>query len=89
MATCTDDGFKQKAVIEFLTIEGVGAKEISDRLRNVYKESTLSYASVRRWAVQFKSGNSDISDKPRSGRPRTAVTPNNKRRVDEMIHGDR
>ena len=54
MAACTDDGFKQKAVIEFLTIEGVGAKEISVRLRNVYKESALSYASVRRWVVQFK-----------------------------------
>ena len=57
--------------IEVLTIEGVGAKEISDRLRNVYKESALSYASVRRWVVQFKSGNSDISNKPRSGRPST------------------
>src|SRR6266496_2214118 len=89
MATCTGDDYKQKAVIEFLAIEGIGAKEISDRLRNVYKESTLSYASVRRWAVQFKSGNSDISDKPRSGRPRTAVTPNNKRHVDGMIRGDR
>ena len=68
MAACTDDGFKQKAVIEFLTIEGVGAKEICHRLRNVYKESALSYASVRRWVVQFKSSNSDISDKPCSGK---------------------
>jgi len=52
MAACTGDGFKQKAVIEFITIEG--AKEISVRLRNVYKESAPSYASVRRWVVQFK-----------------------------------
>ena len=89
MAACTDDGFKQKAVTEFLTIEGVGAKEIIDRLRNFYKESALSYTSVRRWVVQFKSGSSDISDKPRSGRPKTAVTPENKRRIDEMICGDR
>ena len=70
MAACTNDDFKQKAVIEFLTIEGVGAKKISERLRNVYKESALSYAIVRIWVVQFKSGNSDISDKPRSGRPK-------------------
>jgi hypothetical protein len=32
MAAYTDGGFKQKAVIEFLKIEGVVAKEISDRL---------------------------------------------------------
>jgi len=42
MAACTDDVFKQKAVTEFLTIEGVGAKEISVRLRNVYTESALN-----------------------------------------------
>jgi len=89
MASCTDDGFKQKAVIEFLTIEGVAAKNISDRLRTVYKEPALSYDSVRRWVIKFKSGSRDISDKPRSGRPKTAVTNDNKRRVDEMILGNR
>jgi hypothetical protein len=35
MSASIDDGFKQKAAIEFLTIEGVGAKEINYRLRNV------------------------------------------------------
>ena len=32
MAAYADDGFKQKAVIEFLTKEGINPKEISDRL---------------------------------------------------------
>mgnify|MGYP003402005826 FL=1 len=36
MAAYADDGFKQKAVIEFLTKEGITPKEISDRLKNVY-----------------------------------------------------
>ena len=47
MADYADDGFKQKAVIEFLTKECVNAKEISKRLINVYGTSALSYSSVR------------------------------------------
>jgi len=43
MADRWDIGFKQKAVIEFLTFEGNAAKEISDRLKNVYGDSAVSY----------------------------------------------
>ena len=52
-------------------LEGNAAKEISERLKNVYGDSALSYASVKRWVTQFKSGSSSITDKPRSGRPST------------------
>ena len=78
MATCSDNNFKQKAVIEFLMKEGIAAREITDRLKNVYGESALSYPSVRRWIADFKGGRSDIIDKPRSGRPSSAVTEANK-----------
>ena len=64
MADHCDNGFKQKAVIEFLVFEGNAAKEISERLKNVYKECALSYASVRRWVTHFKSGSSSVTDKP-------------------------
>ena len=74
MAAYSDNNFKQKAVIEFLLKEGIAAREISDRLRNVYGESALSYPTVRRWVAEFKGGRSDIIDKPRSGRPSSAVT---------------
>jgi len=53
-------------------------KNISDRLKNVYGESALSFASVRRWVADFKGGRRDIVDKPRSGRPSSAVTEANK-----------
>ena len=68
MAAYSDNNFKQKAVIKFLLKEGTAAREISDRLRNVYGESALSYPTVRRWVAEFKGGRSDIIDKPRSGR---------------------
>ena len=54
MAAYSDNNFKQKAVIEFLLKEGIATREISDRLRNVYGESALSYPTVRRWVAEFK-----------------------------------
>ena len=39
--------------------------------------------------THFKSGGSSITDKPRSGRPSTAVTEENRVLVDELIRSDR
>ena len=89
MAAYADNSFKQKAVIEFLMKEGITAREISDRLKNVHGESALSYPSVRRWLADFKGGRSDIIDMPRSGRPSSAVTEVNKEHVDELIRSNR
>ena len=89
MATCSDNNFKQKAVIEFLMKESIAAREISDRLKNVYGKSVLSYPSVRRWIADFKGGRSAIIDKPHSGRSSFAITTANKQRVDELICSNR
>jgi histone-lysine N-methyltransferase SETMAR len=89
MAAYTDNSFKQKAVIEFLMKEGITARQISDRLKNVYGESALSHSSVKRWLADFKGGRSEIIDKPRSGRPSSAVTEANKQKVDELIRSNR
>ena len=67
MAAYSENNFKQKAVIEFLLKEGIAAREISDRFRNLHGESALSYPTVRRWIAEFKSSRSDIIDKPLSG----------------------
>ena len=69
MAAYSDNNFEQKAVIEFLLKEGIAVREISDRLRNVYEESALSYPTISRWIAGFKGARSDIIDKPRSGIP--------------------
>ena len=60
MAAYTDNSFKQKAVIEFLTKEAIAAREIRDILKEVQEESALSYSSVRRWLAEFKGCRSDI-----------------------------
>jgi len=49
----------------------------------------MGASSVRWWVKHFKDGNTSIQDKPRSGRPRTASTEPNKKRVDEIIKEDR
>ena len=49
----------------------------------------MGASSVRRWVKRFKDGNTSIQDQPRSGRPRTASNEPNKKRVDEIINGDR
>ena len=49
----------------------------------------MGASSVRRWVKHFKDGNMSIQDQPRSGRPRTASTKPNKKRVDEIIKEDR
>ena len=89
MADPADKVFRQKAVIEFLTTEGIAAKNISDRLNIVYGENSLSFASVKRWVTYFKNGNTDIRDKLRTGRPPSAATTRNKATVDELIRKDR
>jgi histone-lysine N-methyltransferase SETMAR len=89
MADYVDNVFRQKAVVEFLTKEGNTAKNISDRLKTVYGDNCLSYASVKRWVVHFKNGESDICDKPRSGRPPSVATPEKKASVDGLIRNNR
>ena len=49
----------------------------------------MGASSVRQWVKHFKDGNMRIQDQPRSGRPQTASTEPNKKRVDEIIKEDR
>jgi transposase len=66
---------KQRRVIEFLHAENIAPNDIHRRLLNVYGDQTVDVSTVRRWVARFSSGDSDVKDKPRSGRPSTAVTP--------------
>ena len=57
MAAYTDVGFRQKDVAEFLSCEGTDPKEFSERLKSVFGDNSLSYATVKRWIIHFNSGN--------------------------------
>ena len=44
---------KHRAVIKFLILEQVQAKEIFERMAAVYGTECPSYATVKRWAAEF------------------------------------
>jgi hypothetical protein len=69
--------------------EGNSAGIIYERLRAVYGDVCMGASCVRRWVKYFKDGNTDIADRPRCGRLRTAATERKKQKVDELIRQDR
>jgi len=84
-----DVSFRQRAVIEILVKEEIPAADIHHRLQRVYGDVCMGASSVGRWVKHFKDGNTCIQGQPPSGRPRTASTEPNKKRVDEIIKVDR
>ena len=85
-----DSAVKQRAVIEFLVKLGeVSPTKIHDKLCAVYQEETMSVSTLRRWVLRFRNGEESISDKPRSGRPSSASTPETVEKVNGLIMQNR
>ena len=84
MASDMEVRMKKRCVNEFLYAEKVSPNDIHQRLLNVYGDQTVDVITVGRWVTRCSSGDMDVKDKPRSGRPRTAVTPRNEERLDQL-----
>ena len=65
MAAPMDVRLRQRAVIEFLVLEGETMANIHRRLQNVYKDLTLDFSSVYRWVRRV----SDMSGAGDAGQP--------------------
>ena len=76
-------------VKQILHAEKIAPNDIHRRLLNVYGDQTVDVSTVRQWVACFSSGDSDVQDKPRSGRPCTSVTPRNEERLDQFIRANR
>jgi len=66
MEEFTDVQFKQRAVIEFLTMEKVPPTEIRRRMQAIYGDQCVDVSTVRQWVGRFKDGEvgqADMSDK--------------------------
>jgi len=85
MASDMEVRMKQRCVIKFLHAEKIALSDIHRHLLNVYRDQTVDVSTVRQWVARFSSGDSDVKDKPHSGRPYTPVTPRNEERLDQLI----
>lgn len=80
---------EQRAVIRFLSSEGVRPSEIYRRMKAQYGESCLNENRVFKWASSFKDGRTSVEDEPRAGRPKEASTPAKVQAVDKLVREDR
>jgi hypothetical protein len=57
----------QRAVMQFLSAEGVSGTDIYSPKKNVYGTECMSPTAVFRWYSDFRHGRVSIADKPRTG----------------------
>jgi len=55
----------QRAVIQFLSAEGVSGTHIYSRTKNVYGTESMSRTAVFRWCSDFRHGHVSTADMPR------------------------
>jgi histone-lysine N-methyltransferase SETMAR len=80
---------RYRAVIEFLTLENVQPQQIHNRMTIVYGDNAPSYATVKRWAAEFRRGRTSLEDDPRSGRPSDVVCEENCHAVENIVMQNR
>ena len=81
---------RYRAVIEFLTLENVQPQQIHNyRMIVVYGENAPSYATVKRWAAEFRRGRTSLEDDSRSGAPSDAVCEENCHTVENIVMQNR
>ena len=72
------------AAIKFLTKEGAKAKEIHQRMADVYGDSSPKYSTVTKWSAEFKLGRDALEDDPRPGRPADVISQEMIDRVERL-----
>ena len=70
-----------RAIIKFLHLKSNTLAQIKAELDAVYGDSAPSFATVKRWAAEFKCGRISLTDDERSGRPTTAIITDNIEKV--------
>ena len=86
-----DDNFnlKRRAYIEFRTKLRIQPVLTYKELQEVLCMDCPSRSTVERWAARFQSGNTDVSDLPRSGRPVSVSTPENVALIESKVREDK
>lgn len=78
-----------RGAIQHFHMKGWNATQVKLELDSVHGDSAPSYSAVRYWINEFKRGRTSIKDEPSSGRPKTATTEENVRKVHRIVMNDR
>ncbi|KAI6651086.1 Histone-lysine N-methyltransferase SETMAR [Oopsacas minuta] len=86
-----DDNFnlKWRAYIEFRAILKIQPVQIFSELQEILCVDCPSRSTVERWTTRFRSGDADVTDLPRSGRPVSATTSENIALIESMVMEDK
>jgi histone-lysine N-methyltransferase SETMAR len=76
------DKIEYHAVKKFFVKEGLTPNEIYSKYIKVYRDSSPSFSTVKKWAAEFRRGRSSLEVDPREGRPKSATTPE----IIEQVH---
>ena len=82
------DKIQYRAVIKLFAKEDLVPTEIHSKFIKVYGDSSASFATIKKWAAEFKRGRTGLEDDPRKGRPKSATTPEIIEQVHDMVLDD-
>ncbi len=80
--------FEFRAVIKFLTAEGLNATAIHQRLTGMYASNAPAYSTVAKWQAEFRRGRQSMEDDERIGRPVEVVTDELCNAVEKLVMTD-
>ena len=83
------DRVGQCAVIKYLSLKGLTSRQIHDNMVSTLEDPASSYATVKKWAAEFRRGGNLLEEDPRSGRPFTVNTEEMVGKVHDIILADR
>jgi len=79
----------QRAVIQFLSAEGVSGKDIYSRMKNVYGTECMSRTTVFRWCSDFRHGRVSTADMPQPGQTPVVITQESISAVNSLVRENR
>ena len=79
----------QRAVIQFLSTEGVSGTDIHSRMKNVYGTECMSRTAVFRWCSDFRHGCVSTADMPRPGQAHVVITQESIAAVNSLVRENR
>jgi len=77
---------KIRYILQYHFNQGDNASQTCEKIRDVYGEDVLSKSAACKWFARFRSGNFDVKDAPRSGRPIVEKVDEIPQKIEEDRH---